>query len=121
MKEEKHRLKICPKCKKPVVGTFCMVYKEFGCIECNLWWKFFNDLEEIDNPSDEQWKEYQRRENEWSDDETYIGIRYGGMICGTNHIKVFDCKCQKCMKQKKIKPKFWKSAKHRKRSNKKSD
>lgn len=105
---EKHPIRLCPKCKKPIVPTFCMAYKEYGCIECNLWWEFFNDLGRVEEPNKEQWKEFKRRKKDWEDDKTYIGIRYGGMICSNSRNRVLSCDCKKCIKIKKIKPKFWK-------------
>lgn len=107
-KEEKHRIRLCSGCGKPVIGTFAMRYKEFGCVECNLWWAMFNDLERIEYPSDEQWKEYLRRKKDWADDLIFIALRHGGALCDTNNISVMRCDCESCIKYRKVKPKFWK-------------
>ncbi len=41
-------MKICNKCKYPLLTAYCVVYKEVVCFHCGETYEFFNDCEDID-------------------------------------------------------------------------
>ncbi len=104
-------MKLCQKCNKPVVFTFAKAYTEYGCVECDIWGEYLGSGFKKVPDTPLLLKEQAERKKKWSNDLTYIGIRFGGMYCSKTNKRVLDCSCKNCIKIRKIKPKYWKISK----------
>ena len=106
-------MKLCPECKKPVVFTFSMAFKEFGCVECDKWGEMFGSGFKEVKSTKELNKLQEERKKKWASDLMYIGINFGGMMCGKTSETVKSCKCEKCETARKCKPIFWRKKNER--------
>lgn len=102
------RIKLCPKCRKPAIFTFAMAYKEFGCVECNVWGEFLGSgFPEVD-ATPELLRLQRQRKKKWDKDLDYIAAHHGGATCVHTRKPLLECDCKHHKFLKNYKPKYWK-------------
>ena len=90
----------CPKCKKPMLFSMCIAYKEHVCIPCGESAEMFNGLKETKTTQ----KEEDRLKKLYSDDIQKLAYERGGASCGSCNKKGGN-NCKDCKLQKEFK--YW--------------
>ncbi len=99
-------IKLCPKCKLPVVFTMAMPFKEYGCVECNIWGEFLGSGFPKVEATPKLLKIQKEREKKWRKDLTFIASRRGRAMCAKLYKPLKDCRCKDHKFLENYKPQF---------------